>query len=209
MSNLKPANTAIIRPSNRIEGQSLNLGRRQMFRVAGVSTLSAAAIAILGGCKSTSATTMASENDVNTLNVALGLEHEAINAYQLGAESGLLQKPVLDVAVLFQSHHKQHRDALIAAIKSMGGMPVAEKSKNDYAKALNAATLKSQADVLMLAAKLEKGAANAYLGVIPAFESKDLAQVAGRLAADETMHWTVLASALKQALPEKALSFGA
>ena len=85
----------------------------------------------------------------------------------------------------------------------------AEKAKNDYAMELNASTLKSQADVLMLAAKLEKGAANAYLGVIPAFENKDLAQVAGRLAADETMHWTVLASALKQALPEQALTFGA
>jgi len=204
MSKLETANTTIIRPT-----QGIDLGRRQMFRAAGVTTLSAAAIAILGGCKNTMATTMASEGDVNTLNVALGLEHEAINAYQLGAESGLLEKPVLGVAVQFQSHHKQHRDALIAAIKSMGGAPVAEKSKDMYAKELNAATLKSQADVLMLAAKLEKGAANAYLGVIPAFENKDLAQVAGRLAADETMHWTVLASALKQALPEKALTFGA
>jgi hypothetical protein len=204
MSKLETANTTIIRPKAEID-----LGRRQLFRTAGVTTLSAAAIAILGGCKSTSATTMASEGDVNTLNVALGLEHEAINAYQLGAESGLLEKPVLDVAVQFQTHHKQHRDALMAAIKSMGGMPVAEKSKDMYAKELNASTLKSQADVLMLAAKLERGAANAYLGVIPAFENKDLAQVAGRLAADETMHWTVLASALKQALPENALSFGA
>jgi rubrerythrin len=208
MSKLETANTTIIRPQQGID-LAANLGRRQMFRAAGVTTLSAAAVAILGGCKNTMATTMASEGDVNTLNVALGLEHEAINAYQLGAESGLLEKPVLDVAVLFQSHHKQHRDALIAAIKSMGGMPVAEKSKNDYAMELNAATLKSQADVLTLAAKLEKGAANAYLGVIPAFENKDLAQVAGRLAADETLHWTVLTSALKQALPDKALSFGA
>lgn len=209
MSKLETANTTIIRPKQGIDPMRINWGRRAMFRAAGVTTLSAAAIAILGGCQSNAATTMASEGDVNTLNVALGLEHEAINAYQLGAESGLLQKPVLDVAVQFQSHHKQHRDALVAAIKSMGGTPVAEKSMNDYAKELNASTLKSQADVLMLAAKLEKGAANAYLGVIPAFENKDLAQVAGRLAADETMHWTVLASALKQALPEKALTFGA
>lgn len=36
--------------------------------------------------------------DVGILNVALGLEHEAINAYRLGAGSGLLQKPVLEVA---------------------------------------------------------------------------------------------------------------
>jgi len=189
--------------------QSIILDRRQMFRAAGVTTLSAAAIAVLGGCKTMAATPMASENDVNTLNVALGLEHEAISAYQLGAQSGLLQKPVLDVAVLFQTHHKQHRDALMAAIKQMGGTPVAAKSMDDYAKELNAASLKSQADVLMLAAKLERGAANAYLGVIPSFDNKDLAQVSGRLAADETMHWTVLASALKESLPQKALTFGA
>ena len=186
------------------------LGRRQMFRAAGVTTLSAAAISILGGCKSMAASTpTASENDVQILNVALGLEHEAINAYQLGAQSGLLQKPVLDVAVLFQSQHKEHRDALIGAIKQMGGTPVAARSMDEYAKELNAGMLKTQADVLMLAARLEKGAANAYLGVSPSFESKDLAQISGRLAADEVMHWTVLASALKQSLPQKALSFGA
>ena len=40
--------------------------------------------------------------DVGILNVALGLEFEAINAYQLGAQSGLLQKPVLEIAVKFQ-----------------------------------------------------------------------------------------------------------
>ena len=200
--NADSANAGILR------AEAVSLGRRRLFRAAGITTLSAAAIAVLGGCKSM-ASTPASENDVNILNVALGLEDEAIGAYQLGAQSGLLQKPVLEVAVLFQSHHKQHRDALIAAIKQMGGMPVAEKSLNDYAKELNAGMLKSQSDVLMLAAKLEKGAANAYLGVIPSFQSKDLAQVSGRLAADETMHWTVLASALKESLPQKALSFGA
>jgi hypothetical protein len=203
MSIIETPNTTVIRP------MAVDLGRRQMFRLAGATTLSAAAISILGGCKSMASTPSASENDVQILNVALGLEYEAINAYQLGAQSGLLQKPVLDVAVLFQSHHKQHRDALMGAIKQMGGTAVAAKSMDEYAKELNASTLKTQADVLMLAAKLEKGAANAYLGVIPSFESKDLAQISGRLAADETMHWTVLASALKQSLPEKALSFGA
>jgi rubrerythrin len=147
--------------------------------------------------------------DVSILNVALTLEHEAINAYQLGAGSGLLQKPVLDIAVQFQSHHKAHRDALVATIRQMGGQPVAEKSLDDYARALNAGTLKSQADVLSLAAKLELGATNAYLGVIPAFKDHKLGQVAARLAADETMHWTVLSQALGRALPASALSFGA
>jgi rubrerythrin len=147
--------------------------------------------------------------DVDILNVALGLEHEAIGAYQLGAQSGLLKKPVLDVAVLFQSHHKRHRDALVATIEKLGGPPVIEKSLDDYARALQAGTLKSQADVLSLAARLELGATNAYLGVIPSFGDSALAKVAARLAADETMHWTALASALARSLPTEALSFGA
>ncbi len=147
--------------------------------------------------------------DVEILNIALGLEHEAINAYQLGAGSGLLQKPVLDVAVQFQGHHKAHRDALAATIRKLGGQPVAEKKIDDYAKSLNAAALKSQADVLDLAARLELGATNAYLSVIPAMGDRELAKVAARLAADETMHFTVLTQALGRALPPGALSFGA
>jgi cytosine/adenosine deaminase-related metal-dependent hydrolase len=116
---------------------------------------------------------------------------------------------VLDIAVSFQSHHKAHRDALIATIEKLGARPVAEKSLADYAKALKADTLKNQSDVLDLAARLELGATNAYLGVIPAFMSKDLAKVAARLAADETMHFTILTNALGRPLPAGALSFGA
>ncbi|HOB47196.1 MAG TPA: ferritin-like domain-containing protein [Zoogloea sp.] len=184
--------------------------RRNFLSTTGKAGLSAAAVALLAGRPGLAdAAGGDMGKDVDILNVALGLEHEAINAYQLGAGSGLLQKPVLDVAVLFQSHHKSHRDALIATIEKMGGKPVTEKSLDDYAKALNAASLKSQADVLSLAAKLELGASNAYLGVIPSFKDPALAQVAGRLAADETMHWTALSSALGRMLPAKALSFGA
>jgi hypothetical protein len=57
------------------------------------------------------------------LGVALALEHEAIAANQIGAESGLLQSAVLDVAVAFQSHYKAHRDALAATIAKLGGRP--------------------------------------------------------------------------------------
>lgn len=198
--------------SNRLvpaAGNRIIADRRALLRGVGTLALSAAAVAVLGGCESMAANQSVTAADVDILNVALGLEHEAINAYQLGAESGLLQDPVLQVAVLFQSHHKAHRDALVATIEKMGGSPVAEKSMGDYATALNAGSLKNQGDVLKLAARLEKGAANAYLGVIPAFNDKGLAQVAGRLAADETMHWTALASALGEALPGKALTFGA
>jgi hypothetical protein len=184
--------------------------RRRFLRGAGIATLSATAIAMLGG-REALAQGMKGDagKDVAILNVALGLEHEAIAAYQIGAESKLLKQPVLGVAVQFQSHHKEHRDALIATINKMGGKPVAAKGMQEYADALNVKMIKSAGDILVLAAKLEKGAANAYLGVIPAFSNGELAKVAGRLAADETMHWTVLAQATKEMLPQKALSFGA
>ncbi len=193
--------------------QSIDLRRRGLLRVSGVTVLSASAVALMAGCEkmavAQSSNGASTANDVGILNTALALENEAISAYQLGAQSGLLQKPVLEVAVLFQTHHKEHRDALIATIRKLGGTPVAAKSDAEVAQAQNASMLKTQADVLRLAQRLEKGAANAYIGVIPSFGDRALAQVSARLAADEAMHWTVLTQALKDPLPAKALSFGA
>ena len=118
--------------------------RRSFLGATGSIALSGAALALLAG--HTRLATAAAGNpasDVGILNVALGLEHEAIAAYQVGAESGLLQKPVLDIAVLFQSHHKGHRDALVATIEKMGGKATMAKSNADYAAALGAGGLKS------------------------------------------------------------------
>ena len=184
----------LIRPTASITGQAVvqPASRRGFMRSSGA--LSAVAVALLAG-KDALAQGLSGDvaKDVSILNVALGL----------------LQKPVLDVAVSFQGHHKAHRDALVATIQKLGGAPVAEKSLDDYAKALKADTLRNQTDVLALAARLELGAINAYLGVIPSLASKDLAKVAARLAADETLHFTVLTSAMGRALPSGALSFGA
>jgi len=193
--------------------ETINVARRRLFGVTGGTVLSASAVALLAGFDKMAAAQTASmanaASDVGILNTALALENEAISAYQIGATSGLLQKPVLDVAVMFQSHHKEHRDALIATIRKLGGTPVAARSDAEVAKALNASALKTQADVLRLAQRLERGAANAYIGVIPSFSDRALAQVSARLATDEAMHWTVLTEALKEPLPAKALSFGA
>ena len=189
--------------------QTIDIGRRGLLRASGVTVLSASAVALLAACEKMAVAQPSNPaSDVGVLNTALGLEHEAVSAYQVGAGSGLLQKPVLDVAVKIQSDHKAHRDALIAAIRKMSGTPVAAKSDAEVAQSLNAVSLKTQTDVLRLAQKLERAAANAYIGVIPSFNDRSLAQAAARLAADESMHWTVLSQALKDPLPG-ALSFGA
>ena len=134
------------------------------------------------------------EGDLKILNVALGLEHEAIAAYQAGAESKLLDKPVLDVAVLFQSQHKAHRDALAATIKRAGGTPVEPKKMSEYTWP----RLASQTDVLMFAAKLEAGAASAYLGALRAIENKEYLTAAASIMGNETQHLALLRQVLKE-----------
>jgi len=146
--------------------------------------------------------------DVQLLNAALSLENEGIAAYQIGAESKLLKPDVLKVAITFQGHHKQHRDDLIAAIKRLGGTPVGTKPVPEYAKELNAASLKDQTGVLRLALKLERGATNAYLGLIPSLDQSDLYVLAARTAADESFHAAVLGQVLGDGIPEKAQMFG-
>jgi rubrerythrin len=182
--------------------------RRSFLRGASSSALSTGAVLLLAGYGTDAAAKDDPANDIGILNVALGLEHQGIAAYTLGAKSGLLQKPVLDVALKFQDDHKVHRDVLADAIRKLGGRPVEEKSADVYAKALNAGTLKTQEDILKLALSLELGATNAYIGVIPSFKNAAFAKVAGRLAADEAAHWAILNQALGQALP-KAMMFGA
>jgi rubrerythrin len=186
--------------------------RRQFLVGSAATTLSAAAVVLLAGHPTLAAakgeTHGAAASDAGTLNTALALEHEGINAYTLGAQSNLLQKPVLALAVKFQDDHKAHRDRLIKVIRTLGATPVQEKSLAEYAKDLEVDKLESQTDVLNFAAGLEDGAVNAYLGIIPAFHDGQLALLAGQLAADETEHFTLLSNALGRPLPAP-FSFGA
>jgi len=155
--------------------------------------LTGAAVALLAGRDALAAKSdKSTASDASILNSALGAELEAIAAYQVGAESGLLQKPVLDLAVTFQGHHKEHADVLARTIAKLGGKPVAAKAKYVFPTD----TLKSQADVLRFAATLEKGAVSAYLGAVPIFGNRDLAKAAASILGDEAMHWAILRNAL-------------
>jgi len=183
MSFLEFANDPVIR-----------LSRRKF--IGNGLLLSGAAVALLSGNEALAATGgRAGEDDVRILNTALGAELEAIAAYQVGAESGLLQKPVLDLAVTFQGHHKEHADVLRKTVEKLGGKPVAAKAKYTFPTE----KLKTQADVLRFAASLEQGAVSAYLGAVPVFHDRDLAKAAASILGDEAMHWAVLRNALGEA----------
>ncbi len=170
---------------------------RRLFLGRSGLVLSGAAVALLAGKD-----VLASEyekkekgeahKDVQILNTALGAELEAIAAYQLGAESKLLQQPVLDLALTFQGHHKAHADLLAKTVKKLGGKPAVAKVSYNFP--VN--QLKSQADVLRFAAKLEQGAVSAYLGAVPLFRNRDLSKAAASILGDEAMHWAILRNAL-------------
>src|SRR5688500_150944 len=173
-------------------------GSRRSFVTRGGALLSGTAIALLAGGRSALAkgeTSGSPVNDVQLLNTALGAELEAIAAYQVGAESGLLKQPVLALAVTFQGHHKEHADLLAKTVKTLGGAPATAKAK--YAFPVE--KLKTQADVLRFAAGLEQGAVSAYLGAVPLFANRELAKAAASILGDEAMHWAVLRQALGEA----------
>lgn len=107
----------------------IDVRRRVLLRTPGLLALGSLAAVSLGRSMPAWAQTQSGsvKDDINILNTALGLEYQAIAAYQVGAESGLLQKPVLATAVKFQGHHKAHAQVLSGTVSKLGGTPVMER----------------------------------------------------------------------------------
>lgn len=168
---------------------------RRVFLGRSGLVLSGAAVALLAGRDALAAKSGGEGvQDVQVLNTALGAELEAVAAYQLGAESGLLQPGPLDLAKTFQGHHREHAELLARTVQKLGGQPVQAKANYEFP----VSQLKSQADVLKFAAGLEQGAVSAYLGAVPLFANRDLAKAAASILGDEAMHLAVLRQALGQ-----------
>jgi rubrerythrin len=172
---------------------------------AGLGLIAASGAAAAAGAKGGSKD---AASDVSVMRVALALEHEGIAAYRLAGGSGLLKPGTLKLAKLFMGHHEQHRDSLASLIVKAGGKPVQPQSDDEYVKALNLGALKTEADVVALAAKLEQGAASAYVGQVAALRDPKLAQLFCNLAADEAVHWTALNNAQGLEIRPKAYLFG-
>ncbi|HJQ55391.1 MAG TPA: DUF4439 domain-containing protein [Vineibacter sp.] len=190
----------------------LRLPARRRILTASTATLTLAGLtALLGshGAAFAQKKTNNAAQDVNLLNAAIALEHEGIAAYSIAAGSGLLEPAVVKIGVTFRGHHQRHRDELVRAVAALGGRAVAARSDAEYATALNAASLRNQVDVLRLALRLERGAANAYLGLIPSLSTANQHQLAARMAGDEAFHAAILGNALGDPIPADGLMFGA
>lgn len=138
------------------------------------------------------------EGDIKIVNIALGLEYQAIYAYDVAAGTGLLSDGVKKVALLFQSQHKEHAALEEGAIKSMGGTPVARMEKYDLG---DLSGIKTEKDLLTFALGKEAGAATAYMGVLNQLTSKDLIPVVAGIGANEAQHAALLRFAMGEANP--------
>ena len=136
-------------------------------------------------------------DDLVILNVALGLEHEAIAAYEVGAASGLLSGSALDMAVSFLRDHERHRDSLTGFLLRFGGSPVAPSRGYDFG------TITTAEDILALAHKLEQGAVDAYLANAAKLVSTEILDAAAGILADEVRHATTFKLALSLPFTER------
>jgi rubrerythrin len=136
-------------------------------------------------------------DDLVILNVALGLEHEAIAAYQAGAASGLLSGSALEMAISFLGDHERHRDSLTGFLRRFGGSPVTLADSYDFG------TLTTAADVLTLAHRLEQGAVDAYLANAAKLESAEILDAAAGILVDEVRHATAFKLALSLPVTER------
>ena len=166
--------------------------RRQVLRAAGLS----AAVGVAALAKPAAAV-VRYEGDLAILNVALGLEHQAIAAYDAGAKSKLLNADQLKIAASFQNDHKRHRDALIQFIRRFHGTPVKPKPNYDFG------TITSAVDIVKLAQSLEDGAMNAYLANAGKLESREILNAAVPILEDEVRHNTVFKQLLGMNVTER------
>jgi len=170
------------------------VSRRQVLCVGG---LSVAAGVMASAAPAFAAKEVRYAGDLAILNVALGLEHQAIAAYDAGANSKLLNADQLKLAVSFQNDHKRHRDALTKFIQRFGGTPVAPKPSYDFG------TISSAADIVKLAQSLEDGAMNAYLSNAGKLENREILNAAVPILEDEVRHNTVFKQLLGMDVSER------
>lgn len=167
------------------------LSRSQIFAGLPAAALFAALVPTLA-----TAAAAAPSKDIDLLNsAAIPLERAGIKAYQDAAALNILSPGVLAVAKGFMADHQAHLGALEAAVRAAGATPSTNVAVITYP------TLKTEKDIIAFAESVERTAASAYLSVFPVLEDKNLARAAASILGVETMHVTVLASALGQGVP--------
>lgn len=137
--------------------------------------------------------------DNELLNALLAAEFDAIATYSAGAmliaadavTPAATKKLVTDVAVHFQTQHKEHAAALSKLITDNKGTPVAD-TMTPSLPASFVASPKDTTAVMKLAADKEKAAAFTYTQVMAQISTSTAAKLVASIGAVETQHFVVL-----------------
>jgi len=152
--------------------------------------LGAAFLALLArDAHSSSAPPSSEGQDLEILNAALALEHQAIALYSIGLSRNLVPVTMRERAIEFRGDHQGHRDTQIALSRERGGTPVAALARYDFGH------VEGGRGWLKKAMDVELAAQQAYAKVIPAITAKDYQLAASFIVVDEVRHLTVWKSA--------------
>jgi rubrerythrin len=181
----------------------LDVDRRRFLNLAGLGATGAAAL--LAGCgneankgegpiageKSQESATGSIEsdvNDVNVLNSALDLEHEAVAAYSQALK--VLRGANLRYARTVLNQERAHVTALEHAIRGLGARP--NQSRGTY----NFPRLTTEDAVLRFATGLENKVVANYIDAIPRLDASELRGTIATIFANEAEHLALLNGAL-------------
>lgn len=138
--------------------------------------------------------------DIKILNNALFYEHQAIWAYSFAAgkltNTGV-GKAVLAIALANQADHKQHRDLLASAVKSLGGTPVKAETSYDVSSYIKngEGNVDSDVNIAKLALALETDAAIAYTQEVAKLKTPALVSAGASIGSTESAHAAAIRAA--------------
>jgi hypothetical protein len=127
-----------------------------------------------------SALAQSDTGDTEILNFALTLEYLESDFYNVKGKQVGLRGPAKSYATLFGEQESQHVQALTAAIKQLGGKPIA--------KPTFAFPVTNEKSFLALASVLENTGVGAYNGAAPSLKSKQVLAEAGEIVQIEARH---------------------
>jgi len=140
----------------------------------------------------TTASSSANTNDIGILNYALTLEYLETEFYAKVIAAKLFSGSVGSLIKTFGAQEATHVAALTAAIKQLGGTPVA-KVEGKFPITTAAATAE-------LAYTVENLGASAYLGQAPLIQSKQVLAAALSIHSVEARHASTIGTLVKKSL---------
>lgn len=134
------------------------------------------------------------DGDAPILARAINLERVTVLAYDSVIAGRLLSPSVRGVLRRFRRHEQEHEDALVSALRSLGGTPPAPPEGladiDEVVEGLR--DVRSQADVLSFLIELETAAVAAYFDAQAKFTEPKLLQSGASIMANEGQHLVVL-----------------